>query len=111
MEAATEGSITEAGLADAIGKALAESAASAPTPLTRSDIGKIVRAAIPPTPTAVPVPTPTATLAPQPVVSRLIVAQVPPRTQSTMTHVSSYTGSGPLRGLEALVVSILAWVV
>ena len=50
-------------------------------------------------PTAAPTPTPTATMAPQPVVSRLRVAQVPPSTQSTMTHVSSYAGSGPLRGL------------
>ena len=32
-------------------------------------------------------------------VSRLRIAQVPPSTQSTMTHVSSYAGSGPLRGL------------
>jgi ABC-type transport system substrate-binding protein len=36
---------------------------------------------------------------PQPVVSRLKVAQVAPSTQSTMTHISSYAGSGPLRGL------------
>lgn len=58
---------------------------------------------VPPKPTATatpkPVPTPTATKAPQPVVSRLKIAQVPPGRQSTMTHVSSYTGSGPLRGL------------
>ena len=52
-------------------------------------------------PTAAPTPMPTvaATPEPQPVVSRLRIAQVPPSTQSTMTHVSSYAGSGPLRGL------------
>ena len=52
-------------------------------------------------PTAMPTPTPTAmpTEEPQPVVSRLKVAQVAPSTQSTMTHISSYAGSGPLRGL------------
>lgn len=52
-------------------------------------------ATVAPTPT----PTPTAMPEPQPVVSRLKVAQVAPSTQSTMTHISSYAGSGPLRGL------------
>ena len=72
-------------------------AAPAPTAMPTAT----ARAAPTAMPTAAPTPMPTATATPepQPVVSRLRIAQVPPSTQSTMTHVSSYAGSGPLRGL------------
>ncbi len=72
-------------------------AAPAPTAMPTAT----ARAAPTAMPTAAPTPMPTeaATPEPQPVVSRLRIAQVPPSTQSTMTHVSSYAGSGPLRGL------------
>ena len=108
MAAAAEG-VTQADVTAAIGEALVAAMAAAPEPLTASEIEQIVKASIPTpapvamaTPTATPRPTaPPATAAPamQPVVSRLKIAQVPPSTQSTMTHVSSYAGSGPLRGL------------
>ena len=101
--AAAEG-VTQADVTAAIGEALAAAMAAAPEPLTASEIEQIVKASIPtpaPVAMATATPRPTATTPPalQPVVSRLKVAQVAPSTQSTMTHISSYAGSGPLRGL------------
>ncbi len=74
---------------------------TAATPAPTAMPTATARAAPTAMPTAAPTPMPTeaATPEPQPVVSRLRIAQVPPSTQSTMTHVSSYAGSGPLRGL------------
>jgi ABC-type transport system substrate-binding protein len=51
--------VTEEQVAQAIAKAVAEAAAAAPEPLSTSEIGRIVRAAIPATPTAIPTRSPT----------------------------------------------------
>ena len=89
--------VTGAEVTEAIGKAIVEAAATAPEPLTKSDIEGIVKAAIPaptvaPTPTAttVPTPMPTTPAPPRvPVHSRLTLAVSPPATQKMMAHLGA----------------------
>ena len=91
--------VTGAEVTEAIGKAIVEAAATAPEPLTKSDIEGIVKAAIPaptvaPTPTATTVPTatpiPTTPAPPRvPVHSRLTLAVSPPATQKMMAHLGA----------------------
>jgi hypothetical protein len=66
-------------VARAIAQALAEAAAAAPDPLTGADVDRIVRAAIPPTPT----PAPTATPAPTP--TPILLGRLTPRRGGTIT--------------------------
>ncbi len=99
VSAAAAESVTEADVTSAIGQAIADALASAPEPLSKSEIEGIVRAAIPePTPAATPVatamPTPTpvpTTPAPPkvPVASRLRLAVSPPATQKMMAHLGA----------------------